>query len=322
MIGFINKSVETIRNHGFRGYAQAIKRCLLWHPVIDEFRWQLKLLSKAQSKIIRTINGDKMQVDSPFCGVNKHLYLYGCHEPEFTKIFSEILPRDAKVIDVGANIGYYVLIAARIAQKIYAIEPEPRSLELLKKNIALNSYDDLVEVHQLAISNRIGKALLSISDRPDAHRLLEPDATQYEKVIEIETTTLDEFLKDKDFDVVRMDVEGAEWLVIQGMRDILGRINKPLILIIEVHPWLITHYGGDAVKMLELLFDSGFKLSHLVLHEPTMAFPLRSYIKAQGLPQGHAFHFHPPLNSQTIDNNISHIIKNVGSYKALFLERL
>ena len=92
MIGFIHRSIEIIRNHGFRGYAHAIKRYFLWHPVIDEITWQLKLLSKAQSIIVRIINGNIMQVDSPFLGVRKYLYLYGCHEPECTKIFSQIIP--------------------------------------------------------------------------------------------------------------------------------------------------------------------------------------------------------------------------------------
>ena len=72
-------------------------------------------------------------------GIHKHLFLYGCHEPECTRIFRGMLPRGARVVDVGANIGYHVLIEAQMAQKVYAIEPEPRNLRLLRKNIELKS---------------------------------------------------------------------------------------------------------------------------------------------------------------------------------------
>ena len=112
-----------------------------------------------------------MLIDISSDGIQKYLYLYGIHEPESTRVYSEIIPKDAIVVDIGANIGYFALIEARRAQKVYAIEPEPNNIELLRKNIALNSYEDVIEVHQFAVSDKTGKAKLAISDIPNHHRL-------------------------------------------------------------------------------------------------------------------------------------------------------
>lgn len=319
-MGVINRSVEIVKEQGLRGYGKAIKRYLWWHPVapyflFDEARWYANRLLRSRHQIVKDIQGHKMMIDMSLGGIHKSLYLHGHRELLSSSIFSKIIPKGARVVDVGANIGYYVLIEARKAQKIYAFEPEPRNAELLRKNLSLNSYQDRVEVYQCAVSDRMGSALLYISDLPNQHRLLNKFDTQRDKDIEVETITLDEFLKDKEVDVVRMDLEGAEWLVIQGMKDVLRRTNKPLILFLEVHPALITNYGGQAVKMIEFILDSGFKITHLIAHDPRYA----SWFKGRHR-RYKSFEFDPPLGRNLIDKNIAQVLGEANSYH-IFMER-
>ena len=153
-------------------------------------------------------------------GMHRYLFLYGCYEPECTRIYLDIIPRNAGIVSIGANIGYYTLLEARAASSVYAIEPSPQNVELLKKNISLNQYEDRVEIYELAISDRTGKSSLSVSGAPHHHRLLGSTEIQPEEdCIEVKTTTLDDFLIDKEVDVINMDIEGAEWLAINGMKD-------------------------------------------------------------------------------------------------------
>jgi len=318
MVGLINRSIEIIKNYGLHGYVQAIQRYFLWHPILDEARWYTIRLFKSPYQINKNINGHKMLIDISVGGIYKNFYLYGCHEPESTRIFSQIIPDGARVADIGANIGYYSLIEARIAEKVYAIEPEPRNVELLRRNIALNAYEDVVEVHQCAISNRTGKTFLSLSDSPNRHRLKTPSDTPHDKDIEVKTITLDEFLQDKEVDVIRMDIEGAEWLVLQGMKNLLNE-GKPLILFIEVHRKLIADYGGDVKLMLDLLFLSGFTIHHLAIPEPPAVSSFKRYLKVGSLPKERSFDFSPPLDKFNINKNIDNILSKERAYRLFFV---
>lgn len=226
-MNLLSRSIEIVRNHGLREYVLAIRRYLLWRPVADQIWWYANRLVRSGSIVTRDVQGYRMRLDSSKKGIHQQLLLYGCHEPESARVFMGMLPRDARVVDIGASIGYYVLMEAQVAQKVYAIEPKPQNIERLRENIELNSCSDRIEVHELALSDTAGKALFSISDLPNQHRLRPLSDAQQDRCIEVATTTLDEFLKDKEVDAVRMDLEGAEWLVVRGMKDIL-RGNKPL----------------------------------------------------------------------------------------------
>jgi FkbM family methyltransferase len=312
---------EIIQTKSLRVFIKAVKRYFLWHPILDEFKWHIHRLFRSEHHVIKDIFGHKMLLDISKNGIHKHLFLYGCHEPEATRIFSEILPDNARVVDIGTNIGYSAIIETKKAQKVYAIEPEPGNIELLKKNIALNSYDDLIEVHELAVSDTSGTALLSISDVPNQHRLIGPFHKSYGNCIKVETTTLDDFLVDKEINVIRMDVEGAEWLIIKGMGNILQQRSKRLISFIEVHRKLITDYGGNDITLLKIFVNHGFKIHHITFIDYTANFPVLSYFRAKGLPQEQAIEFNPPLESSQSIDSISHILDNLIAYR-IFMERV
>ena len=123
IVGVINRSVEIVKKQGLRGYGKAIKRYLWWHPVapyflFDEARWYANRLLRSRHQIVKDIQERKMMIDMSLGGIHKSLYLHGHRELLSSSIFSKIIPKGARVVDVGANIGYYVLIEARKAQNL------------------------------------------------------------------------------------------------------------------------------------------------------------------------------------------------------------
>lgn len=281
------RSREIIRNKGIKAYISYIRSSLYWTPFIDELWYMINYYLRPSRKAIKKVQGSKMLLDLSDKGINRDLFLYGCREPECTQIFKSELSEGMKVVDIGANIGYYVLMEAQIIGDtgiIYAIEPAPRNFEALTENIQMNPYASRVKLYNMAISNKSGKILFTIADSANHHRLFVPGSPasrpeEHQNVIEVDTATLDEVLGGKDIDVIRMDTEGAEWVILKGMKKILGN-DKPMKLFIEVHPKLIREYGGDVEAWLEVLAIAGFKVKYLVMYEPLSHF-LIPYIKGR-----------------------------------------
>jgi precorrin-6B methylase 2 len=89
-------------------------------------------------------------------------YALGTSEPEIQDVFAEHVRHGGVVWDIGANIGFYSLIASRLVGedgKVFAFEPLPANLDAIARNIALNGVEN-IEVVGLALSDRVGTAEL------------------------------------------------------------------------------------------------------------------------------------------------------------------
>jgi len=197
------------------------------------------------------------------------------HEKATTDLFKKTVKRGDTFVDLGANIGYFTLLAARLVGdkgKVYAFEPEPRNYNYLIKNIGLNNYNN-VSAAQKAVSDKNGKTKLYICSYDTGHHTInqyggieayKPDFVDEKKdFVEIETVTLDDFLEDKgkSVDVIKMDVEGAEALALSGMDRIL-RENENLKMFVEFFPLLIKEMGSSPKEFVnKLLKDYRFSIS-------------------------------------------------------------
>jgi FkbM family methyltransferase len=165
-----------------------------------------------------------------FCG-NKGMESGVFEEDEVRKI-REMLATADLFINIGANIGYYVCIAASMGKKVYAFEPDTANCRLLYKNIHLNSFDEAVEVFPVALASHsglleifgfgTGASVVNIWDNKDIGVL-------------IPTNTLDQVLGARIRDrrcLFLVDVEGAEHLVLQGGTDCL--VNTESEWVIEI----------------------------------------------------------------------------------------
>ena len=233
----------------------------------------LKFLRVFKSKnglVIKKILDYKMYLDLDDTGLSKELLFKGIREELQTEIWRKMIKPGMSVLECGANLGYYALMEASIVGnkgKIYAIEPIPKNFEILKKNIKLNNYGQIIEPYNLAISDQCGELKIAVTKNSNfATMLLEEDIMsewmlknvkqQTKEIIKIKTVPIDEFLKDKrNVDLIRMDIEGYEIRTIKGLLNTIKKSKKPMKLFIELHPVdfkdnkLISKFVKDLLKL-------------------------------------------------------------------------
>jgi len=169
------------------------------------------------------------------------------------------------VLDLGANIGYHTLKFARLVGKkgkVFAFEPEPYNFALLKKNLEINGYNNVVLV-QKAVSAENTKIKLYLSEENTADNRIF-DSKDDRKFIEIESVTLDKYFENYEgkINFIKMNIQGSESGAIQGMSSLIEK-NKDLKIIFEFTPCLHVKYGTSPEELLKLLTDRGFSLYHL-----------------------------------------------------------
>lgn len=208
------------------------------------------------------VHGHKMFLDSRNAVISPRLSAYGIFEPSETEIVKKGIKKGDIVLDIGAHIGYYTLIFAKLVGekgRIFAFEPDPDNFDLLSKNITANKYQNVTLVRK-GVLNKNGKAKLYLSqDNTGDHRIY--DHRDSRKSIEIETIRLDDYFKNYKgrIDFIKMDIEGVEGSAIQGMFNLLNR-NKDLKILTEFWPHALKEFGTDPEEYLKLLTGLGFKL--------------------------------------------------------------
>jgi FkbM family methyltransferase len=187
------------------------------------------------------------------------------YEPMETRLFKKEIEPGQTVLDIGANIGYYTLIAAKLvgpAGKVYAFEPDPVNFKLLKRNVEWNGHTHVVLVDQaVSDKNRTTRLYLNPTNRGD-HRIY--DSKDGRASIAVRTIRLDDlFIKmDKKVHFIKMDVQGAEAAALEGMKGLIRR-NRSLKLVTEFSPGSLKLSGRDPRKYLKTLQTLGFKLSEI-----------------------------------------------------------
>jgi FkbM family methyltransferase len=183
-------------------------------------------------------------------------------KPFEIKVFKENIKEGDVVLDIGANIGYYTLLAAKIVGKegkVFAFEPEEKNFFQLKENVRINNYQNVILIKK-AVSEKNGKLKFYLH---------EGDATMHSffsenkstKWIEVETVSLDNFFKGKKIkiDFIKMDIEGAEFLALQGMKRILKESPK-MKMMVEFNPSMLKKAKAEPEEFLNSLSQTGFKI--------------------------------------------------------------
>ncbi|MFA6432646.1 MAG: FkbM family methyltransferase [Candidatus Paceibacterota bacterium] len=188
----------------------------------------------------------------------------GAHDPYEIECFRNALKTDMNVVDIGANIGYYTVVAAgRVGSqgKVFAYEPESHNFSLLEKNIEANKFTWTTPI-KAGLSDKPGKRILFVAEEHTGIHSF-ADNRGAGSGVEVETDTLDHSLESygsPKIDLIKMDIEGAEILALQGMKQTFAR-NPGLILFIELYPQAIERFGHRAIELLDILKESGFTLS-------------------------------------------------------------
>lgn len=214
------------------------------------------------------INGYKMYVNPHDMVVSKNLVFNNAWEPFETEIFKREVKPGNVVLDVGANIGYYTLLAARLVGptgRVYAFEPEPANFALLQKNVRANGCANVI-LEQKAVSNQNGKLKLYLSEQNKGdHQIF--DSGEIRPAVEVDTVRLDDYFRDCTgaIDVVKMDIQGAEGLALEGMDKLLRKFAG-LKLFAEFCPERLKKCGTDPRDYLNRLGALGFRFDRIDDH--------------------------------------------------------
>ena len=225
----------------------------------------------AQSVIKRLIpptidfRGNRVVLNQDDAIVSGSLAL-GCYENFVTDVLEALLQPGMTFLDVGANIGMYTAMGARLVGptgRVVAVEPCSSNVALIEETVMLNGFEN-VSVAACAASDSAGEASLYIcADNPADHRLC--DRTGLRPKVTVNTVTLDALTRElgvAGVDVIKIDTQGAEGAVFAGMTDLLRSTPAPVI-VMEFWPWGLVQAGGDPRALLDKISNSGFAIYEL-----------------------------------------------------------
>lgn len=167
----------------------------------------------------------------------RHAYFTGIYEPGISLLLKCLVARRSVCADIGANIGWHSLAIASMAGpdgRVHAFEPFPANFERLQGNTAANGLADVIIANQLAVADRAGTCQIHVEDgQPATHASLGIGARDGTTAM-VETVALDDYragvLRD-GVDLIKVDVEGAERLVLAGAHRILASPLAPALVI-------------------------------------------------------------------------------------------
>ncbi|MFA4855196.1 MAG: FkbM family methyltransferase [archaeon] len=222
-----------------------------------------------QDFVLKEIQGSRMFLNIRDKGLSSDLYLRGKRENNATDEFQKRLREDMVIVDAGANIGYYALMEAKAVGKkgkVYAIEPIPQNIELLKKNIEANGYGNM-EVFQLAVGDKNGRQDIFVSRQSNLSTFCKnPGLDQSGETLSVEVASLDSFLEGKRLpDIVRMDVEGYEYEILRGMGQTMKK-DRNMQFFIEIHADFMGR--EKTIELFRIMKESGFRHCRVVMESP------------------------------------------------------
>jgi len=222
--------------------------------------------------LTKVLNRFPMYVEASDMSVTPHLVLDGSWEKIITEAFAARLKPGMTVVDVGANYGYYTLLAAshvgwdgrsNTAGRVYAFEPNPRTFEVLTKNVHVNGFQSIVRLHSTAALDEQKKMPLHRMEKFVGTSSLfepvgqpEPDCDPALRPL-VDTVRLDDVIQEP-VDLMKMDAEGSEPLIFQGMRGILGR-SPNLTIFLEFYVPMIRQTMAPS-RFLDEIRDLGFSI--------------------------------------------------------------
>lgn len=179
----------------------------------------------------------------------------GGHEPLLQDAMSTYIPRGGVVVEGGAHIGFHTLQAARLVGAggtVYAFEPARSTFDLLTGNVQCNGYENVIPVRG-ALSDVSRHGELHVSPVNSGDNRISP-AAEGRATVGIAVHSLDDYLPASvSVAFLKLDVQGVEWLVLEGMKQVLAR-SPGLVAVLEYAPFVMPS-DADPADVTNAIFD-------------------------------------------------------------------
>lgn len=228
-----------------------------WFRIVDPyFAW------RSHRFVASTVFGAKIAGTTRDI-IQQYIYYFGVWEPNLTRWIQRRLRSGDTFIDVGANIGYFSLLASRLVGEsgtVVAIEASPRTFSALQGNLTRNDARTVRAVN-VAVSEHSGMAKVFYGHECNIGLTTILETPDFECECEVESAPLSSILRPDEVQnarVIKIDVEGAEWAVVAGMELILNSGRPDLEVVVEVNPESIARQGKCPEDLLEVFTRAGF----------------------------------------------------------------
>jgi len=211
---------------------------------------------------------DKTRFGSEISGYTGHLL--DCHillfkewEPVITQWIEERLEEGDTFIDVGANIGYYSLLASKLVGtkgQVVAIEASPTMFQSLQENLSRNEAQNVRSVN-IAASDHSGSIELFRGPPENPAETTTESSLGFELECVVPTEPLSQLIKVEEFKcarLVKMDIEGAEWVALKGLVPLFKHAREDLEFIVETNCWPSEKEGSHAADIISLMAEAGY----------------------------------------------------------------
>jgi len=268
------------RDDEFKGKANVVKESRTG-SVLETVSWPMYgVLRRTMRRLFwavlsRTAKGKKIRVrlasGDAFVvrvgdQISRFVYEQGCHEPELASKLMPFIKPGMTVFDVGANIGCYTVLMARLvgpSGSVHAFEINENVIDLLEENIRVSGVNNVTIVRK-AVARTSGEAEFLVPGTGDEGEgsLRKSDRYVAASVIKVPTISLDDYVYEsgiKSVDVIKIDVEGGEYEAFEGANTLLGRRVKPVIMF-EALDTACNSFGITWLDVLENLRSRGYRI--------------------------------------------------------------
>jgi FkbM family methyltransferase len=251
-------------------YQRDLKTKGLYWSIIHRL-YKIPLFKTVLSPIVNNLKQEfviierlKIFINKSDISVSEGLLQYGIWEEYTTKIIKENIKKGDTVLDLGAHIGYDTLIMAKLVGpkgKVYSFEPDSKNFELLKKNVEVNHFKNVILINK-AVNDKSKVLKFYISQENTAdHRLY--DSNDNRNYVEIQSVSLDDYFKKTiKVDFVKMDIQGSEVKALLGARKIIS-FNKRIKILTEFWPLGLKLSGYGPKALLDFFEKNNFSVQEL-----------------------------------------------------------
>ncbi|MDO4575650.1 MAG: FkbM family methyltransferase [Planctomycetia bacterium] len=245
---------------------------IIWNMDLRYLVW------REEDFLVKTRFGFQMYADLRQF-IENRIAFFGIWEQGTTELFLKSVRPGEVVIDIGANVGYYTLLASQLVGptgKVYAVEPASLTRERLLRNLKLNHITNVV-VLPYGSWDEEGETYLNFHTEERGRSSVIPGNAEEKTVREkILLKPLRDLIPPEEYSrirLIKMDVEGAEHRTLKGLLPIL-EANQPMTIFSEVIPDSLKALGGDADEYIQTLRSLGFAID--VIDSPE-SYKIESY---------------------------------------------
>ncbi|MET8247377.1 FkbM family methyltransferase [Streptomyces sp. NPDC005202] len=238
-----------------------------------------RLREHPRRRVVETRFGARFAVDTQDL-IQRYVYLFGAWEPHMTSWLQRRLRPGDTFVDVGANVGIFSVLGARLVGdqgRVVAIEASPVFHQRLLQQARLNGCRNIRAVNAAVADSHKTLSFTLASSRNMGANSIVPYQGPAESTFDIDALPLPELLDPEEIAnarIIKIDVEGAEGGVVRGLAPILDTLRPDAEITVEVTPDRMAQLGDSADELLKTMADAGFHVYRLANDYAPESYPI------------------------------------------------